>query len=436
MIFFIDYFVYCLKNAIFKLLIKEYKCLYMIKYLSKRRLGNMNFVVLAPEAIYPPNTGGRILVYNRVKYLAELGHRIDVFVIVDNNQESELLKRINIHPNVYLKAYNRNKHKLYNLITALINPYCVSSRTNKKLMKDLHDFTEQHNIDYILVEQPQMLNTLKKICIKDIGIILDQQNIEYMTMMNISHSLVFFKKCIYQIESKRLKKYEEKHYKSQLIDLYTFVSDTDKCFFEDNLNYNNKPTYLFPIGAEKNCINKKKNNQTKNIIIVRKMSYPPNIEGVLWFYNNVWKELTNVFDDLCLYIVGKDPTNDLLKLRSDNVIVTGTVDSVNCYYELADVVCIPIFSGGGVKTKLIEASSYGVPIVSTTNGVKGTAFKHKEHMYITDDPNLFKEYIINCLDNDDDIRMMIEKCYLFFENNYTWEGICKKFLQYLTGDNL
>ena len=37
----------------------------------------------------------------------------------------------------------------------------------------------------------------------------------------------------------------------------------------------------------------------------------------------------------------------------------------------ADVFINPITSGGGIKVKIMEALSYGLPVVSTVHGAKG-----------------------------------------------------------------
>ena len=97
-------------------------------------------------------------------------------------------------------------------------------------------------------------------------------------------------------------------------------------------------------------------------------SYFPNILGMRWFYNNVLPKLNCDFE---LQIVGRG-TESLRKEFIDNrVIVVGGVESMDLYYRNADIFIAPIFDGGGMKAKSIEAVSYAKCFVGTSNSLAG-----------------------------------------------------------------
>ena len=278
-----------------------------------------------------------------------------------------------------------------------------------------------------------MLNNIKNIKFSyDVKCILSLHNIEYKTMYDISKIIKNpLKKFAYVVDSKRLEHFEKTNYKNKLLDGYFFVSEIDKKFFDNNLNYRRKPTFLVPIGAEAHSKFKRKPHNGKNVLIVGKMSYYPNIEGVLWFYKKVWKKLKAMVPEIKLYIVGRDPDAEIRNINDPSVIVTGTVDSVEEYYSIADAVAIPIFSGGGVKTKLIEAASYGIPIVSTDEGIKGTEFRNYEHLFVANDPNQFLNYVCEIINADDNILDMEKRCQCLFFEKYSWDKICRDMSEYL-----
>ncbi|MFV4928788.1 glycosyltransferase family 4 protein [Lactobacillus delbrueckii] len=164
--------------------------------------------------------------------------------------------------------------------------------------------------------------------------------------------------------------------------------------------------------------------------MVGKMSYQPNIEGVLWFYHNVWSIVKEKYPDGKLYIVGKDPVESLTEIDDKSVVVTGTVDSVEPYYANSAVVAIPIFSGGGVKTKLIEAASYGLPIITTPSGVLGTNFTNEQQVIVTEDPVEFAQGIVAALDNDQHQQDLAKNAHELFVKEYTWSGICQQMSEF------
>lgn len=388
---------------------------------------NKNLVILSPEAVYPANTGGRIVIFNKLKYLSALGYQVTLFCIVDSEKEGILQKIYLNKLGIKSYFYNRQKRKVQNLFNALRLPFAVASRENKQLQKDLSTLIQKHKVDLIDIEFPQMaVNILKIKLIKKyhIKIILNQHNIEYKTMRNIGLTFKnILKRTIFLFDANRLHSFENKLYSLDIIDAYTFLSSNDLQVFK--LEYPNLkvPCKVFGIGAEKHeILNENSNN--KNVIIVGKMSYQPNIEGVLWFVKEVWPIVKRDSPSSKLYIVGKDPVESLTNIKDKSIVVTGTVDSVTPYYENSKVVAIPIFSGGGVKTKLIEAASYGMPIVTTPSGVLGTDFSNNEQVIITKSNKVFARNIVAALNKDKNMIQLANNAYNLFLNEYTWKGIC------------
>jgi glycosyltransferase involved in cell wall biosynthesis len=63
--------------------------------------------------------------------------------------------------------------------------------------------------------------------------------------------------------------------------------------------------------------------------------------------------------------------NELKDFTSQNIIYAGFVDDINLYFKGADIFINPVTDGGGIKTKLVEALSYGLSVVSTVSGAIG-----------------------------------------------------------------
>lgn len=63
--------------------------------------------------------------------------------------------------------------------------------------------------------------------------------------------------------------------------------------------------------------------------------------------------------------------NELKDYADKNVIYAGFVDDISVYFKAADIFINPILSGGGVKTKAIEALAMNCTVVSTELGAMG-----------------------------------------------------------------
>lgn len=62
-----------------------------------------------------------------------------------------------------------------------------------------------------------------------------------------------------------------------------------------------------------------------NLVFVGNMSYAPNREGVKYFIKHIYPLIKKQREDFTFYIVGRNPTKDLLRLceEHENIIVTG-----------------------------------------------------------------------------------------------------------------
>jgi glycosyltransferase involved in cell wall biosynthesis len=74
-----------------------------------------------------------------------------------------------------------------------------------------------------------------------------------------------------------------------------------------------------------------------------------------------------------LYLIGSNPTEQVLQLKSNSIYVTGYVtdEDLAAHYASARVAVVPLRFGAGVKNKVVEAMAYGVPLITTEVGVQG-----------------------------------------------------------------
>lgn len=386
----------------------------------------MNIIMISTEMPYPANTGGRIVVYKRLQYLSQRNN-IYFFCIVDNTKEIEYKCELeNYCKEVHL--YNRHTitNKLKTIFSLYKGPLACVSRCNKEMSRDMLSCYLNREIDKVIVEFPQMLGNVSDCMFADGKVVLEQHNIEHVTMSNLAGSIKSpLRSLIFRFEATRLKQWEEKYYKKN-ISLYTFVSSEDKAFFETW-----KPqakTHHSPIGAEVNIADKSK-IEPLSIMYFGKMAYSPNAEAVKWFAEEVFEGIQKNYPTSKFYIVGKDPLPFLKELpqNNHNVIVTGTVDSVKEYYERANIVIVPLSHGGGVKVKVLEALGYGKLVISTKKGIEGTDFEGGKELLTAETPEEFINLVDKVFTNPSDFERVQNQGLKSIEDKYTWNAIISDF---------
>lgn len=377
----------------------------------------MNIIWVAAECPFPPNTGGRNVTWNRIKYLSK-ENRIHLCSIVDNESDTHYKDEIET---VCTTVSFYKRKKLTALLKSLFYPFPAASRWSARMRVDIEELCKNEKIDCVIVDFPQMVENLPRKGVP--AIVLNQHNIEYQSLSSIAQSIKNpIKKFFFTFSAWQMKRYETKIYNSQKIRLYTFVSIKEKLLFEDA--FPGRETFLSPIGTE--CIEKKIiSSSTRNVVFVGKMSYKPNIEAALWLIDKIWPKVINRIINAKLYLVGKDPDKTILAKanRKEGVFVTGTVDSIDQYYDMANLVVVPIRSGGGVNVKLLEGLGRGKLIVTTSKGLEGTDFEPGRHVLLADDEDSFADLCIEALNTPERFGPIAKQAYNKVYNEYSWSAV-------------
>jgi len=138
---------------------------------------------------------------------------------------------------------------------------------------------------------------------------------------------------------------------------------------------------------------------TKNVLYLGNFQHYPNVDAVENFINHCWDRILQEVPDTKFYAVGFNPPQELLKLRSSNVIIQEGGDSENIrrFYRNSDVFVAPIELGTGFRGKLLEAMACELPVVATSRATFGINPINEKNMFVADDYEVFARYVIMLL---------------------------------------
>src|SRR5437667_5996881 len=106
----------------------------------------------------------------------------------------------------------------------------------------------------------------------------------------------------------------------------------------------------------------------------------------------------------------------MLGLMHDNgVIYRGFVEDLRAVYAQSRVYIAPIFTGGGIRTKIVEAMTAGVPVVSTRFAPLGIGTQEGEHLLCADEPDEFAAHLLGLFRDDALCRRLRRKARAFVE---------------------
>ena len=128
-----------------------------------------------------------------------------------------------------------------------------------------------------------------------------------------------------------------------------------------------------PVHREKVIQKHNFSRQDRLILFFGPQSYLPNLEAVERIVRNIAPSLAEKADFSFRFLIcgGGLPSSYEWIKQAANIEYLGYVPDIEEYVLAADLVINPINSGGGVKTKLIEAIALGKTVVSSFTGALG-----------------------------------------------------------------
>ncbi len=137
------------------------------------------------------------------------------------------------------------------------------------------------------------------------------------------------------------------------------------------------------------------------LVFVGKMDIPHNSSAVVYFCERLWPAIKRQAPEASLYIVGKNPPPEVLRLRDryPGIVVTGEVADVRRFVEDAALMIAPLLFGTGIKTKILEAMSWGVPVVTSPVGSEGIDAKHGEEWFVCKTDKAFVRAVLMLLND-------------------------------------
>jgi glycosyltransferase involved in cell wall biosynthesis len=161
-------------------------------------------------------------------------------------------------------------------------------------------------------------------------------------------------------------------------------------------------------------------NEKKHDLIYVASDNEHNIKSIKWFFDSVYPMLAN---DLKICIVGRinNHFGDY-----PNVEKITFVEDLDAVYATSKIAICPMLSGTGLKIKVVEALSFGLPVVCNEKGVDGMSNKSNNGCLVTDDAAGFAAYISKLLTDTSFYEQTQMDAKRYFTANYDIKSVYAK----------
>lgn len=365
-------------------------------------------LTIVPYPYLPFFSGGQKLI---AQFTSFLGEQCALHVAGTKNNDTALATNYTFHPVLI------NSRLRYADLFAFFRL--------KKIIKE-------QRIETVIIEHPYLgwLGwMLKKSC--GIKLVVHTHNVEYERFRTVGKSW-------WPV----LKWYEG--FVLRAADTVFCISEEDRSRIIDQLNVPASNCELIPYGITQNelpvdkvsskeqiCAKHKLDPNARLLFFNGLLDYKPNTDAVRAIIEKINPLLQQSGLHYNILIAGKRLPHEFGELKqwnSEHIFYAGFVEDIDLYTKAADILLNPVNSGGGVKTKMIEALGLNTSVVATETGATGVDISYcgdKLKIIPDDSWEEFLEAIVFFAKNPH-----IETPSLFY-SRYNWKEIIKNTVSFI-----
>jgi len=113
------------------------------------------------------------------------------------------------------------------------------------------------------------------------------------------------------------------------------------------------------------------------LVFVGVLDYHPNVQGLVWFCENVLPTLRESYGNISFDIVGRNPNAIVQRLsEKPGVRIVGEVADVRPYIHAADIAIAPLLIARGIQNKVLEALACARPVIASSAAATGIESTH------------------------------------------------------------
>ncbi len=138
-------------------------------------------------------------------------------------------------------------------------------------------------------------------------------------------------------------------------------------------------------------------SDARRVTFLGGLHWPPNAAGLAWFFREVWPRVRSEAPQAVLTVVGRNPPGELAQAEHVGVITTGYLPDPTSYLAETAAFIVPLHAGGGMRVKIVDAWSWGLPVVSTSIGAEGLRCLPGENILLADTAPEFAQAVLRLL---------------------------------------
>lgn len=372
----------------------------------------MRILQLMNKVPWPPKDGGAIACLNMTKGFSMLGHEVTVLSM---NTSKHHIRIKDMPPHIRSKADFRlvEVSASVNWLEATLNflfsrlPYNAQRFISDEFSFELIKLLTEKSFDVIQLEGLYLCPYIPVIRKYSEAVIAYRaHNIEYEIWERTAQLSEGLRSTYLRNLSKRIKHFEISYLNQY--DLLVPITDRDGMIL-DALG-NTKPRHTSQTGIDfASLVPTAKKLEFPSLFHIGALDWAPNQEGLIWFFDHCWPRIHSENPEIKFYLAGRNAPEWFERhIKLEGVEYLGEINDAYDFINSKAVMVVPLFSGSGMRIKIIEGMALGKPIVTTDIGTEGIPTEDGNNILIANDADQFTEAITRLI-NDRELSDRIGK---------------------------
>ena len=376
----------------------------------------MKIFVLLSRIPYPLEKGDKLRAFNQIKCLAKR-NEVVLCALNDDPKVDEQAAFRALQP--YCLSVTFVKISKFDILRGLVSaffrgkPLQCGYFYNRKAAKKVVKLVEKHKPDMLFC---QLVRTAEYIRFLNIPKAIDYQDVLSMGMKRRAETSSFLKRAVFDMEYRRLKRYEADIFDD--FDVKTIICKADR----DLIDHPDREKILIvPNGVDHDFFKPMEHEKKYDLVFTGNMSYAPNVNAVEYMAEEVLPIVWRTLPDVRFYVAGATPDPRIRRHASDRIIVSGWLDDIRTAYAESSVFIAPMRIGTGLQNKLLEAMSMRLPCITTplANGSLGA--EEGREILVGANAEELAQHIITLLSDKEKATEMAQAGNDFVCRVYDWD---------------
>jgi GT2 family glycosyltransferase/glycosyltransferase involved in cell wall biosynthesis len=397
---------------------------YRDRFLAHRPTGErpLDILFVSPYSLYPPTHGGGVFMYQAVKALSQR-HRVHVLAFVDREEELET--------NRHLEKYAASVecvHRPYQPRGDFLGltPYAVRCFSSDDFRRRVQRALFRHDVDILQLEYTQLgqyggglAHTPTFLFEHDVYFqATRRQMLRARGATEFTTSFVEWLRAL-QYEPRMLRR----------MDRVQACSQHEQRLLESVLGRNGTPKVLAGCRAAVDVKDHPpvfEGREPRTALFIGNFQHVPNTEALRFLVRQMLPRLRQACPGAELVVAGAEANPEVEALvRAEGVRYLGRVADIREPLTRYSVFVCPIFSGSGVRVKILEAFAAGIPVISTPLGAEGLGCQDGRELLLASDGLGFSSAVMSLFNDPARAASMAKQARQTAEEKWDWSETMK-----------